>query len=378
MRRNLIVIGVAIPLLLASLLFVTPYGGSSNENQISDITKVLNNHVHSDTITNDVAKSGKGDAISNILPVAEGAPGKTHTITLAAEKLSNELLAYKMVSYKVATAGSQGQSDITKRYSSGPTIPGPTIVVTEGDEVFLTILNNITGSPSDAMVSVHVHGVHYDINSDGSLMHINGVADQGAIPSGSFTYHWVAGPGTAGTWPYHDHTYLGINGKENKGLFGAVIVNPASGQVKALVEGDEKIVLQDNIKKDYVLYVGDDAFWGTEITPNNGKQTPLWTNPTLVAKKDSLVRFHLIAVGTDLHEFTITGGVQWLKPGTSDSIGQTELGPLENHVFTIMAKAGSYTYMDLEKTNDLEGMEGTFKVTTSNGSSIPSPIPEPF
>ena len=74
----------------------------------------------------------------------------------------NKLLAYKMVEHKVDGA------DITDHYSAEATIPGPTLFLTEGDVVKISILNAIPGNETavpgiSKQVSIHVHGVHYDI-----------------------------------------------------------------------------------------------------------------------------------------------------------------------------------------------------------------------
>jgi FtsP/CotA-like multicopper oxidase with cupredoxin domain len=302
---------------------------------------------------------------------AEAAPSKTHEITLAAQPLDNGLLAYQMVSHTV----DDGESieDRTGTYSEDPTIPGPTIIIDEGDEVFLTLQNEL-GSDR---VSVHVHGVHYEITSDGTLQVVNGDSDQGATPGNPDTFHWIAGPGTAGTWPYHDHTFGGLNGSENKGLFGTLIVNPASGEIQAVNNKAVQTIDVDDLDKQFVLYLGDDAFWGTEID-DNGVQTPLWTNPTLGAKTGDYVRFHLIALGTDtVHEFDLDS-YQWLEPGTENLISSIEIGPLENHVFTVKAKNGNSVYEDENRSNDLMGMQGIFKVTGSGANSVASPVPDPF
>lgn len=299
---------------------------------------------------------------------AEAVDSKTHEITLVAEQLENGLLAYRMESHTV-DYGSDTE-DITDRYSSEASIPGPTIVIDEGDEVSLTIENDIGSS----IVSVHVHGVHYEITSDGTLEHINAIEDQGAQGSGSFTYHWVAGAGTAGTWPYHDHTFGGINGAEHRGLFGTLIVNPASGKIP--LDKNDVIDVSD-LDKQFVLYVNDDAFWGMEID-KNGNQTPLWTNPTFGAKTGDYVRFHLIALGTDtVHEFELENH-KWLDPGTDNLISSKQIGPLENHAFTIEAKKGNSEYSDESFSNKLMGMEGVLKVTDSGADSEPSDVPEPF
>jgi hypothetical protein len=172
---------------------------------------------------------------------------------------------------------------------------------------------------------------------------------------------------------------MNINGVETNGLFATVIVNPANGKVDALVNGIPKEVNVGDIKKDFVLFVTDDAFWGVEIdNKNNYKQTPLWVNPTLVASKNDLVRFHVQSVGTDFHHFVIDH-YEWLKPGTHERTNFENIGPLENHVFTISAN-NSTSYYDKMPIHLLSGMKGKFQViaddTTTSTSSIPGPSPQ--
>ena len=93
----------------------------------------------------------------------------------------------------------------TGRYATGPTIPGPTLVMKEGDTAEVTLEHGIADLPQP--VSIHVHGVHYKIDSDGTMKMMNGVADEAAFPGKPYTYKWTAAPGTAGTWMYHDHTF---------------------------------------------------------------------------------------------------------------------------------------------------------------------------
>jgi FtsP/CotA-like multicopper oxidase with cupredoxin domain len=281
-----------------------------------------------------------------------------HLITLTAEEtahddgLGNKLLAYKMVEHKVDGV------DITSRYSSAATIPGPTIFLTEGDIAHLTIENNIPGAHDNpphvgisSQVSIHVHGVHYQIDSDGTLKVINRVADEGAGVGPDdgdvlvYPYTWNVAPGTAGTWAYHDHNYMTHNGAEQKGLFGAIIVNPAGAP---------------QYDKEYLLYVTDDAFWGMEIDGASKTQTKHGVNPSLSAARGDNVRFHLISLGTDIHEFRLNG-YRWADPGTSNMINQVAIGPLEKHVFEVIAKH-STKYKDKNFTNNLMGMRGEFNV----------------
>ena len=353
-----ILIGVTVPLILTATFFAVP----SNMGRSDLSTKTINNSNVPD-----------GQNLASTLPVAEAASSKIHRITLSADQLSNGLLAYKMVSYTVGV-GKGKPADITSKYPSEATIPGPTIVLNEGDQVFLKIKNNI----GSGMVSVHVHGVHYSIVSDGTLKHINEIKNEGATPSKDYQYHWIAGAGTAGTWPYHDHTFAGINGAENKGLFGTVIVNPPSGTVLANDGGEVSEVSLSDISKNIVLYLGDDAFWGTEIK-SNGEQVALWTNPHLRAEDGQLVRFHLIPLGTDMHEFDMED-YMIVDPVTSDLTDTEPIGPLENLQFTIRAQEGTGDYLDLQTSNALMGVKGTFEVVGEGdpSNSIPSDVPEEF
>lgn len=292
------------------------------------------------------------------IPVGTSLAGKNHIIQMTAEEtshddgLGNKLFGYKMLSHI------ENGIDITHRYSNLATIPGPTIVLEEGDTVNLTIFNDIPGANTgilkgiSSQVSVHVHGVHYNINSDGTLEVINNVDDQGAgvgpaHTHGNYNYTWNVAPGTVGTWPYHDHNYESHNGAEHKGLFGAIIVNPAGAS--------------NLYAKEFVLYLTDDSFWGMEIDSNGLKQKKHGANPDLIARKNSNVRFHLIALGTDIHEFSLSG-YQWNDPGTSNLINQVAIGPLEKHVFSVTATKNAQ-YADKNFTNNLLGMKGNFKVS---------------
>ena len=135
--------------------------------------------------------------------------GKLHQIELWAEKMpagaagGNDLFAYRMNSHVISGLDGSNGTDVTSRYAAVPTIPGPTIVINEGDEVEITLKHEFDPGDSTKLeqVSVHVHGVHYDILSDGTLKFINLVEDESAVPTMSYTYRWVAAPGTAGAWP---------------------------------------------------------------------------------------------------------------------------------------------------------------------------------
>ncbi len=285
-----------------------------------------------------------------------------HKIEFAAEKIEGGYFAYRMRQHLVSDLNGGNAVDITSRYPDEPTIPGPTIVIKEGDEVELTLFHQFDPeTPAHEHVSVHVHGVHYDIESDGTLEYINLYKDESAIPVMSYKYRWIAAPGTAGTWPYHDHNMLTHNGAEDRGLYGAVIVNPASNTTVMSSGNSRQTVSLDTVMKDYVLYLFDDAFAGTEIDRATGRQSYGGANPALSAQKNTNVRFHLIALGTNLHRFELPG-YSWPEPGTDQLVSAKTLGPIEKYVFTVNATESS-NYQDTALNNLLLGMHGKFLVS---------------
>ncbi|MDV6348357.1 multicopper oxidase domain-containing protein [Nitrosomonas sp. Is35] len=306
-------------------------------------------------------------AISCFIYISNVAAHNLHRIEMYAKKPhpDYEYLAYGMIRHEITDKNGL-TTDITSRYSTAPIIPGPTIIMDEGDVAEITLYSEVP-IPENAdhvdlheNVSLHVHGVHYDIVSDGTLKYINLFKDEGATLVQSYTYRWDAAFGTAGTWAYHDHNMHTHNGAEDKGLYGALIVNPASRTVSIGQDGGITSVPLSSIAKDYILYVIDDAFVGTEIDNRTGQQTPIWVNPALSAQAGTNIRFHLIAMGTNFHQFKLPG-YSWPDPATRTIIEEKAIGPLEKHVFAIKAGASS-SYMDASFAGKAQNMTGSFTV----------------
>jgi len=306
---------------------------------------------------------------------ASAANPQTHFIEMGTSALPNGQLAYQMISHEIENKNGK-IIDITKtRYGKNPTpsIPGPAIIINQGDQVFLKLVNGL----GEDCVSVHVHGVHYSIEDDGTLATTNKVEDSCATPEQPKTYHWVAAKGTVGTWPYHDHTFGGETGAEDKGLFGVVIVNGAT--TEAFIDGKLRNFPVKQLDKEYVLYMVRTSFWGLEIdNTKGGLQTPLWENPMLSAKLNDEVRFHVVGLGTEFHTFHMHAH-RWVDQGTTDVIDTKNIGPLARHVFVVKAGEGVgpgdwmyhchvFRHMEL-------GMTGIFNVSTDGGPSHPGPSP---
>ena len=324
---------------------------------------------------------------SEIPFAAEAKKSETHNITIEAVAMPDGLYAYRMLDYEIVTDKKGGDDDDDKKkskirnlvdegvYSTDPSIPGPTIILTEGDQANVTLINNacddtfvdgpshpLTTLPTyseNSMLGMHVHGVHYDITDDASYGRMNMNGDSGALCGQSIEYNWVAAPGTTGAWPYHDHTFA-INeiGAEELGLFGTLIVNPANGKVNGLVDADSgkvKNVKLKHIEKDFVLWMvssdvlGQRIFYGNEIDydtttysgENGVRETALWTNPNLTTVEGGIYRIHVIGLGEETHAFHMHGH-RWTediheKANVEDVIDVKEITPLQRHTFLIQA-----------------------------------------
>ncbi len=135
-------------------------------------------------------------------PLATG----VRKITMYAERISDTLVGYGLERGKA-------------------TVPGPILEMWEGETLEITLVNT-----TDKRLSIHPHGVNYDVNSDGSTF--NNSFNE---PGETRTYTWstvkmardrgIWMPGSAGYWHYHDHAW-GEHGTQGlaAGLYGALVV----------------------------------------------------------------------------------------------------------------------------------------------------------
>ncbi len=94
-------------------------------------------------------------------------------------------------------------------------VPGPALVVRQGDTLVLDYTND--GTTPD---SIHLHGVHdIPVSMDG----VGGVSQPLVSPGGHFVYRFVANQ--PGTFIYHTHDDEAML---DSGLYGAVIVEPSN------------------------------------------------------------------------------------------------------------------------------------------------------
>ena len=99
------------------------------------------------------------------------------------------------------------------------TVPGPTLRIRVGDLVTIHFRNDL-----DLRHSIHLHGLRYSIENDGSQAYPDSMPGPGA----SYTYRFEAT--RPGLFYYHCHSSDGgfpINYHILKGLYGAIVVYPA-------------------------------------------------------------------------------------------------------------------------------------------------------
>ncbi len=100
------------------------------------------------------------------------------------------------------------------------TVPGPTMRMTEGDHVNITLINPSTNKHAH---SIHMHSIH-----PGSMDGIGGPGGMVA-PGQRFTYSFIAQP--YGLYPYHCHVDPVVT-HENRGLYGMMIIDPVKHREK--------------------------------------------------------------------------------------------------------------------------------------------------
>lgn len=117
-----------------------------------------------------------------------------------------------------------------KKITINGTIPGPTLRLTEGEDVIINVTNHLNED-----TSLHWHGILLPGEMDG-VPGLNGFP--GIKPGETFTYRFkIRQPGTY--W-YHSHS----NGQEQDGEYGSIIIKP-KGKDPVITDKDYVVLLSD-------------------------------------------------------------------------------------------------------------------------------------
>ena len=305
--------------------------------QIAEATKGIDNEIESKTqakkmdFNKEKSESlplGQNSELGNDTKETLSQDGKVNEVTIKAEQLPNGQYAYRMLKHILYNG--ESIEDITKRYSKIPTIPGPSIEMTQHDSLVL-----------------------------------HSIDEKGVKKTQKITAQ------KAGTFEYYGEDYRTL------GLFGAIIINPIE-KVPAQINGKVVSVDISALEKQYVLFMVGSTFWGQEIDSNHN-QKPLWTNPTLGADLNQLVRFHILG-SAHQHTFHLHAH-RWLDPGTTNVIDTKLIDPQSTHWFIVEAGdkvgIGTWQYHCHVFAHMEAGMMGEFTVGSagSNTQSIPGSSP---
>jgi len=237
--------------------------------------------------------------------------------------------------------------------------PGPLIDVARGARIVVQFRNGI-----DQPSAVHWHGVRLDNRFDGAV----GVTQDAVPPGGRFTY--VIRFPDAGLYWYHPHVREDI--QQDLGLYGNMLVRPASADYYGPAHREQVLMLDD-------LLVGDDG-----LTPH-GAESPThalmgrFGNVLLVngepryelsVRRGEIVRFYLTNVSnTRLYNISFPGAR--MKVVASD-VGKFEreawatsvvLAPAERYIVDVEFSRTGPTPL-LNRIQALDHMRGRYSPET--------------
>lgn len=281
-------------------------------------------------------------------------------------------------------------------------IPGPTIVVDQGDTVNITLVNDqdptkTTTNPDGDGHTIHLHGLDLPSAMDGDPMTAPG--GHAVLPGTKYTYRFVAQ--YAGTYWYHCHESAAEH--IQMGMYGALIIRP-KGQPNVAYAGTPKFdkeytfVLSD---MDSAMHTADynalhtdggtDPNW-TQYKPNfffiNGKYWPDTMsdpNDNINATVGQTVLVRLINTGYVVHSmhahgfhFLVVGsdGRKLDAPYYKDTIS---VGPAERYdVLLKLDQPGRFMFHDHAEqmnTNDGEYPGGMLTMISVNNPDGSNPVP---
>lgn len=263
---------------------------------------------------------------------------------------------------------------------NGPAkIPGPTLIVDQGDTVNLTLVNDqdptkTKYNPAGDGHTIHLHGLDLPSQYDGDPMTApsGGVVFQGQ----KYTYHFVAQyPGT-----YYYHCHMSAAEHIQMGMYGAIIIRPKGQPNRAYpntpaFDKEYTLVLSemDSTAHQMVynqLYHGGPSFNWTKYQADyfliNGKSFPDTMsdpNTNIVATVGQTVLVRLINTGNEDHamhshgfHFLVIGtdGRPLASPYYKDTL---DIAPGETYdILFVLNQPGRYMFHDHFEQN-----------TTNNG-----------
>ena len=229
--------------------------------------------------------------ISGPIPVATPAPGESKSFLRpegayqAIPDTHGRTKTFHIVERSAPWTLKPGTTVMANTYNG--VVPGPAIVVRQGDTVVIDYTND--GETPD---SIHLHGIH-DIPD--TMDGVGGISQPLVGHGQSFTYRFVADQ--PGTFIYHTHDNEALL---DSGLYGAIIVEPAHPRP-----------VEQNLAHDYLEVISS---WQIRSGVENeftldGKEYP--SAPALEVKPGQRIRIRWISIsGEEFHTMHTHGHYQ--------------------------------------------------------------------
>ena len=217
-------------------------------------------------------------------------------------------------------------------------IPGPLIRAEVGDRILVHFKNKdrLYRRPH----SMHFHGVRYKSSSDGAFVPGVSGRDGNVRPGQTWTYRLTAGPGSAGVWPYHDHS-PSMHDSIDGGMYGMLSIRRPGEPLP-----DREFVVVFASMGDFHTINGR-AFVGN--------------TPVFRARVGETVQWDVMGMGSEHHTFHVHGH-RWRAP---DGVPRdtVNVGPAESFRVRWREKEpGTWLYHCHVEDHMATGMIGTFMV----------------
>ncbi len=208
------------------------------------------------------------------IPETTPAPGESHLVkrpdgTFAAiPQARGRTLTFGLVERDAPWSLQPGLTVMAKTYDG--VVPGPTLVVHQGDRVVIDYRND-----QSVPDTVHLHGIHgIPITMDG----VAGISQPLVMKGGRYRYVFTADQG--GTFLYHSHDNEEM---VNSGLYGAIVVLPAHPSAAERADRDDVEVLSSwaiqSLSENHFTINGKEYPYTTPIEVRKGQRVRLrWIN----------------------------------------------------------------------------------------------------
>ncbi|MFB9325940.1 multicopper oxidase domain-containing protein [Paenibacillus aurantiacus] len=213
-------------------------------------------------MTSGPADFGGGATLAHAHGVEAAAPGSVFVSDLTGPREGEPDQRFTLTAEKKTVRLSSGKS--VEAWTFNGQIPGPQLRMKQGELIEVTLVNkDIEGG-----ATIHWHGLDVPNAEDG----VAGATQNAVMPGESHTYRFIAEQ--TGTYWYHSHQHS--REAVAKGLFGALIVDPAASADMDVQEPDGATDMNDvpggaeEVPGTEPNENSDDAFATDTITTPNG------------------------------------------------------------------------------------------------------------